>query len=386
MARKGLENIKRTDAGSYRLRLELPKNPVTGKRQWHTETLQTLEEAKKKRVQVLADLDDNRYSRMAKLPLADYLLGTWLPYYRTHVRQSTYIIAEQHVRLHITPYLGSFRMGAIKPLDVLKWHATLEIKLSAGSIQVVHATLNKALSQAVKWEVLNRNPATRSTPKAAPPRAQTLWDDAQLTTLLTHLSDDSQFYTLVCLLAATGMRRGEALALQWSDIDLDEGTLHIQRTLTRDTTFKWILGAPKSPASHRFIGLAPRLIDLFSAQAMNQQARQTSSLRWSRTDLVFDRGDGNILTPDMVTWHWLKAIRETSLPRIRLHDLRHAAATRLLERGIALKVVSHQLGHSNIGVTANVYQHVTRPLITDAAGILGEFLPVRDTNVTADEM
>lgn len=382
MAQGSIQKLKT----GYRLRIELPIDPESGKRRWHSEMLPTKRRAEERRVEILASLAENRYSKMAKLPLAAYLTETWLPYYRTHVRQSTYIIAEQHVRLHINPLLGSSRMDAIKPLDVLRWHGKLEGRLSPRSIQVVHATLNKALSQAVKWEVLNRNPATRSTPKAAPPRKQTLWDDEQLGVLLNHLSNDSQVYTLVCLLAATGMRRGEALALQWDDIDLDEGTIFIQRTLTRDVALQWMLGEPKSPTSRRFIGLAPPLTDLLRAQRIAQDTRREQAAGWNETGLVFDRGDGNILSPGSVSKQWIRAIRAQNLPPIRIHDLRHAAATRLLEHGVALKVVSHQLGHSNIGVTANVYQHVTRPLITDAANVLGEFLPSRDTNVTADHM
>lgn len=382
MAQGSIQKLKT----GYRLRIELPIDPESGKRRWHSEMLPTKRRAEERRVEILASLAENRYSRMAKLPLATFLTETWLPYYRTRVRQSSYVNAEQHVRLHINPYLGSLRMDSLKPLDILGWHGTLEKRLSPVSIQVIHSTLNKALAQAVKWEVLNRNPATRSTPKAAPIRKQTLWDDEQLRVLLDHLRNDSQLYTLVCLLAATGMRRGEALALQWDDLDLDDGTLQVQRTLTRTVDLVWVMGDPKSATSRRFIGLAPEIVALLKAQQEAQAARRARSYGWHDTGLVFDRGDGNLYTPSAFDWWWRKAIRTSGVPHMRIHDLRHAAATRLLERGVALKVVSHQLGHSNIGITANTYQHVTRPLINDAANVLGEFLRERDTNVTADKM
>lgn len=385
MSRGTLTALKR----GYRLRVELPPDPATGKRHWRSEMFHGREKDARKRLAILvAEVSENRYSELARMRLVDYLTHTWLPYYRTRVRQSTYIGAEQHVRLHIAPHLGPLRLENIKPLDILEWHTRLGQHLSPGSIHVVHGTLNKALAQAVKWEVLQRNPATRTTPKTPPMRKQALWDDEQLRRLLEHLRDDAQIYTLICLLAATGMRRGEALALQWGDMDLDAGLLHIQRTLTqtRQEKITWALGEPKSATSRRVIGLTPELIAVLREQQTQQASRRAQSAGWHDLGFVFDRGDGRFITPSVFTGIWQRAIHAVGLPHIRIHDLRHTAATRLLEHGVALKVVSHQLGHSNIGITANTYQHVTRPLLDDAANVLSGFLRERDKNVTADKM
>ncbi len=221
----------------------------------------------------------------------------------------------------------------------------------------------------MKWGRLGRNPADA----ADPPRASSsgrpesvTWTAEQLRTFLAG-TRDNRHGTAYLVLATTGLRRGEALGLRWRDLDLDAGRAAIRQTViaVRHTP---MLGTPKTGKSRRTItldkGTVAALREHRKAQAVE---RLQMGSGWVDHDLVFAHIDGAMLHPERFTRSFSDAVKRSGLPAIRLHDLRHGWATMALSAGGHPKAVQERLGHANIGITLDVYSHVTAGLHDDAA-------------------
>jgi len=190
----------------------------------------------------------------------------------------------------------------------------------------------------------------------------------------------SPYYTLFYLLLHSGLRRGEALALRWKNVDLGLASLGVLGYISVvETAYKlngtYIMKEPKSSAGRRRIALSPSLA-LVLRQHKAQEEERCALLGRALTDdaFVFAHPDGTPLDPSTVTHTFGKIIRNAGLPHIRLHDLRHTHASLLLQAGIHPKVVQERLGHSSIRVTLDTYSHVMGGLQEAAIQRFDDFL------------
>ena len=199
------------------------------------------------------------------------------------------------------------------------------------------------------------------------------WNANQVRAFLTAAVED-RLSALWWLAVHTGMRRGELLALQWQDIDLDKKVLAVRRTLTRGAdglTF----GEPKSVSGRRAIALPDICVEKLRNHRIHQlEQRLQASSAWQETDLVFERGDGRVLHPNTLSGTFMRLTKQAGLPRIRFHDLRHSAATLMLSNGVHPKIVQERLGHSDISMTLNRYSHVSMDMQREASDQLAELL------------
>ena len=183
--------------------------------------------------------------------------------------------------------------------------------------------------------------------------------------------------TLYALTLALGLRQSEVLGLRWEDIDLDAGTLDVRRTLQRAGGEFRFFGT-KTPRSRRTLSLAPPLVEQLRSHRNRQFAeRLASSAAWEGErwdDLVFATEVGGPLSNYLVTSHFQKLLEEAGLPRMRFHDLRHAAATVMLTLGVQARVVMETLGHSQISTTMDRCSHVIPELQQDASERVGAAL------------
>lgn len=366
-------SIQKLSSG-YRVRVEIDPDPATGKRRWHSEMAPTLAKAKARAAALENDVYEGRYARVSMQPLGEYLTDVWLPFYRTYVRESTLVQATSRITCHIIPHLGRIPLGRLKASDIQALYSSLLAQgMKPSTVRALHMTLTTALGRAVQLEMLRRNPTKGCMPGRVEKRASTLWTHAEIGHFLQS-AEDSTLITLISLIASTGMRRGEALALQWPDIDFYHNTMFVQRTITRKYPTGWTIGPPKSETSRRLIALPVELLPLLQAYRQEQQKRLSLRRNLPKEAWVFDDGKGDYMTPDQLKYRWYKARKQSGLNPIRVHDLRHGAATTMLEADIPLKVVSEHLGHSSITITADVYQHVTQELSRKAAQALGGFL------------
>ncbi|MBV8539080.1 MAG: site-specific integrase [Pseudonocardiales bacterium] len=248
----------------------------------------------------------------------------------------------------------------------------------APTIRYIHAVLSSALSDAVKQRRLTHNVAQHVV--LAPVRAaeREPWTAAQAVTFLDHCHHvDDRLTELFEVIIGTGLRRGEALALCWSDVDLDARALfiHPARGTLSDVAGRLMFTAPKTKGSAAGVGLSGRVVAALKRQAARQAVERAE---WAECyedgDLVFARTNGAPLRPDRVLDRFHDLTEQAGLPRVRLHDLRHLAATLMLTSGVPLPLVSKTLRHSQTGITADLYGNLTREAATAAADSLGAVL------------
>jgi integrase len=233
-------------------------------------------------------------------------------------------------------------------------------------VRDLHLALSCALNQAVRWQLLATNPARGAQPPR-PRRAQpTIADPALLHTLLETLRGHALELPVVIAIA-TGMRRGEIVALRWADLSPDRTTARIQQTLQATNT-GLVFQPPKTHRSRRAVAL-PAYLKPHPDRQQHAQAERRAEHgdRWQQRDLIVDRGDGAPLHPDTLSSGWRRFVRQHKLPAIRLHDLRHSHATLMLAEGIHPKIVSERLGHASVGITLDTYSHVLPTLQSQAA-------------------
>ena len=281
------------------------------------------------------------------------------------VRPKTYTSYSQLLRIHILPALGAVPLAKLDPPHVQRFlnDKLAEGRLSARTIQYLHAVLRAALGQAMKWRLVSVNVATLVDPPRAVRREVRALSPAEARAVLEATRGDwlEALYTLAL---AVGLRQGEALGLHWKDVDLEAGILRVRVALQRVEGRGLQIVEPKTARSRRTIVLPPQVVESLRAHK-SRQAK--AGFGWHDDDLVFTTAIGTPLEGSSVTHRFQKLLRRADLPHLRFHDLRHACASLLLAQGVHPRVVMEILGHSQISLTMNTYSHVIPALQRDAA-------------------
>ncbi len=234
-------------------------------------------------------------------------------------------------------------------------------RLSAASLRRIHCTLRKALNDAVHKRILDYNPAIYAELEPAEPPRVRYWTHEEAGRFLDAIVGE-RLYALYHLAVYRGLRRGELIALRWPDVDLDDGFIEIRRNIVQ-LGKQTEEGAPKSGESQRLIALDDDTIAVLRAHRDRQQKERADlGQQWAADSFVFATAEGGSLNPDYVSRHLTALIKTVAVPVITLHQLRHTAASLMLEAGADLKYVQHVLGHSSIYITAKLYVHITRRL------------------------
>jgi integrase len=306
---------------------------------------------------LLADAGKDRDS------LADYL-DRWLVAIAGPVRASTVKRYTILVNLHIKPTLGKYKLSALKP-DLIQGLYSIKLAsgLSATTVQLIHTTLHKALSDAVEWGYLPFNPADRvRRPRRARFEAKPPTTQEVSTVLATADESGDRLLGLWTLLAHSGARLGELLGLKWTDMDLVAGKVSFQRGLVDVVQGVPVFDDQKTAASRRTIRIPEEAVSALVAHQDRQTfERQRLGDAYQEYGLVFATGLGTALGERNVMRSFKAALKRAGVREdVRLHDLRHAHATALAEAGTNLKVISSRLGHASIQITADLYTHTTQ--------------------------
>lgn len=277
-------------------------------------------------------------------------------------------------RAHLTPSLGHLPLARLRPSDVEAMIvAKRDAGLSASTIRTIYTVLRAALEVAVRDGLVRTNVAA-AVKRPATERTDAVYLTAeQAQHLLTAVAGD-RLEGLYRLMLATGLRRGEALALDWSDLDLEVGVVRIRRTLAR-TSKGLELSEPKTERSRRTVPLPRSAVETLRAHRSRQAAeRLAAGPSWHPTGLVFATEVGTALEPRNVLRRFDVLARRAGLEGVHLHTLRHSAASFLLAAGTHTKVVQEHLGHSSYAITADIYSHVAPAQAREAADRLDEAL------------
>ena len=284
----------------------------------------------------------------------------------------------------ILPSLGTRKVRTLRAADLDVFYSNLLRQggaggraLSAQSVQHTHALIRRLLSQAVKWGWCAANPAANASPPKVRHHELHLPTPQQVVALLKAARDrDPGFGCFLRLAAVTGARRGELCALRWSDVDLDAGLLAISRSIVDGRSDSLVEKDTKTHSSRK-ITLDPGTKAALAGQhARHLERAATFDVARSTSAFVFsDSPDGSTpWRPGRVTLAFVRLCRTVGVSDVRLHDLRHFAATRMLMAGVPVKTVSGRLGHANAATTLNVYAHFVESSDAEAAEVLSDLL------------
>jgi len=336
------------------------------------------EEIRRKVGAALHAIDAGTMSESHGIKVGDFL-DQWLAeVVKPNVRPWTFKGYEVHVRLHLKPTIGKLQLDKLTPLHVQQLlNGTIARGLSPKTVRYIRGTLRTALNQAVQWGLISRNAASLvASPRVEQFEIQPFTPDEARTFLAAIKGDRLEALYSVAL--TMGLRQGEALGLEWKDVDLELGYLRINKQLQRhDGEFHLV--PTKTATSRRTLAMpasiAQSLRDHRVRQADESRAKVPPT---NGRDLVFTTERGRPIDGSVVSHHFHEVLERAGLPQRRFHDLRHSCATLLLVQGVSPRVVMDVLGHSQIALTMNTYSHVIPELKRDAAERMEQLIADRD--------
>ncbi|MCA9108856.1 MAG: site-specific integrase [Planctomycetaceae bacterium] len=300
-------------------------------------------------------------------------VGEWLTHWfeniaKPKLRPTTQRSYEGIIRCRIIPQIGHLMLAKLSPVNVQAMQTELSALAPATRVKT-HAVLRKALKVALRQGLVIRNVCDAvEPPKGSKPEMQTLTPE-QADRLLK-AAEGTEYASLIVLAIATGLRQGELFGLQWGDLDLDKGTLRVQRTLI-ELTAGHEFGPPKSSKGRRSISLPMMAVEALAEHRMQMFAKGCAAA----DHLVFcDRNGGPLRKSNFARRYYKPLLKAAEVPEVRFHDLRHTSATLMLADGVHPKIVQERLGHSQISLTLDTYSHVLPEMDREAAGTFDRLL------------
>lgn len=329
----------------------------------------TRKETSEKLNRAIEELRDNRFINKSDNPTVEQWCHEWLwSYKRNSVKQKTFDQYETILRTHIIPDIGDIRLADLKTMHIQriinKMH---DSGLSHRTIEVMKIVMHAALKQAQRNKLVGENVCENVVlPRKQPKRIRVLNEDEQ-TKLIAALKDNYIGRGLLFALY-TGMRRGEVLALKWSDYDKNEKTISITKALSRVRTYNkdgnktmLTVTTPKTDTSIRTVPLIDKAVELLAEHKRKQERyMELVGDYYTDNDLIFSSSRGDYLDPGNFNRKLNKTVKKIGIAQISPHALRHSFATRGLEAEVSLKAMQELLGHSSITVTGDIYTHILK--------------------------
>ena len=377
---RGTGHIRQRSKGSWELRYSRGNDAATGKRLVVTTTVRGDRKAAERELRrLLRTVDTGEHVDPTRMTV-----GTWLTQWHGTRREEgspkTHERYGEIVNNFLIPTLGALPLTKLTTSHIEKayseWatsgrHDNKPGGLSPLTRRYIHVVLKSALSRAVERQLLARNPAdvlSKRLPKVERKAMVTLSPE-ETAQLLESIKDTGAYWPVLIALA-TGMRRGEVLALRWKNVDLSRGTLSVMQSL--EQTKNGLRFKETKSSQNRAIALPAYAIEELRRHKREQAEDLLKvGVRQSGETLTCCNAFGNPLQPRSLTHQFTQLLKDVNgLPRVRFHDLRHTHATQLLADGVHPKVAQERLGHSTISTTMDLYSHVTETMQADAAARL----------------
>lgn len=306
-------------------------------------------------------------------------LSQWLAEKETQVRPRTHEIYTGLVDKHIAPHIGRHKLDKLKPLHIQRMVTALSKTPGAATANKARRTLHGAMKQAVRWQLIPRNPVEAVDPVKETPHESKLWTFKQTATFLD-AARGHRLYAAFYLALSTGLRRGELLGLYWSD--LQDGQLRVQRNLTKGDKKGPVWTAPKTQQGTRIVSVPTDALDVLEEHRRRQAGeRELLGNAWVRPDLMFANDHGDVITPVAFQHHWTRLQKAASVPHMRLHDLRHLHVSLLVRKGLDPRTIADRIGHTDAAFTLRRYSHMFAEHRKVAAVNLRDLLaPTGDVN------
>lgn len=361
-------HIRPRGKDTWAIVVDVGRGPDGKRRQRWVTVRGTKKKAEARLTELLRNLDTNEYIEPAKLTVAEYLQRWLEEHVKPNASLGTYERYASVVDLHLAPEIGGTALAKLQPLHIQALYRKLAEghDLGAPTVLLCHRVLHAALKQAVRWQLLLRNPADAVTPPRAK-RDEAVAPDEDATARLLEAARSHWLHPIVVLAATTGMRRGEICGLHWSDVDLKAKTVTVRQAL-EPAKGGPRLQDPKTAKGRRVIALPALAVDALKAHELKQKrTRMALGPAYKDQGFVVCNADGTPFQPGAVSQAFGALARRLGLDDVHLHSLRHGHASHLLRSGVPAKVISERLGHSSIRITLDVYSHLMPGMDEDAA-------------------
>lgn len=263
----------------------------------------------------------------------------------------------------ILPIIGKVKLNKITPLMLDSMYQQLKVgkskrTLGYHSMYAFYKLINVMFNQAIKWELVDKNPNLKATKPKKEKKERRFYDLQQIDELLKCLENESiKYRALITLALDSGARRSEICALKWNDINFDTHTLRIDNSLkvVRGVVDE---GKTKTPSSNRVIILNNGTIEILKEyKKWQDEYKKQMGKQWKGANRVFISKFGGHMNPDTCSKIINKIVKKYGLDDLTFHELRHTSATYLINKGMNPKAVSERLGHSDTSVTMEIYSH-----------------------------
>lgn len=344
-------------------------DPATGKKQQKRKGgFKTKKEASQALKETEALILTGQYVSSKKQIVGEYINNWFLDIHKHRLQPNTVNGYKVNIENHIIPGIGSIPLDKLCHNDISRFYSLLmtKKKLSPTTIKYIHSVLRKSLKEAVLSNLILKNLCEGITlPKKKKYKA-TILNQEQIKSFIKN-TENSEVYLEVLLALTLGLRRGEVLGLRIPDIDFEKHTLHVCQqvtTVAAKTEIKikqsvYGLADLKTEDSHRILYVPEFVLKIIHdrIESINRN-KALYGVNYHNNYLLCCNEDGRCMNPNILYKRFKNLLKENNLPDIRFHDLRHSYATALLELDVPLKIISYQLGHSSINITADIYCHL----------------------------
>lgn len=391
----GEGSINQLPNGSWEARLMIGYNQ-DGKPKFKTFQAKQRNIVSKKLTDYIANKKALEPENASRDTMAQWLKNWLIDYVAVNVKTLTRVSYEGIINNHIIPHIGNIKLNELKKIDIENMYAKLletgkkegKNGLSVKTVNNIALCLHKALDEAMKREYIITNPS--SIAKVPTLRSTNgLKKEIEILTIQEHkdliaVCDNTAYGMGIFTALNTGVRIGELLAIMWKDIDFEKKTLTITKQLNRVHDYSpnapartrlGIQDDTKTKSSTRTIILNKHLIErLLEYKKQQDEHRKNWGAAYNNLDMVFARDDGYYIDPATYRDNYIKKLKEAGLKQYTFHSLRHTFATRALEAGIPIKIVSQILGHANVQITMDTYQHVLPELQSEAMNKIADYI------------
>ena len=351
-------SLTRRGERSWRFKYDVPGN---GKRETKYVTLHgTKKQAEAEAAKILAGVATGLHVDPSTETVGAFIERWLTDWADSNVSNKTFASYAGWLRNHVAARIGSIPIQKLQASHLQSVYAAMAKEgLSDRSRLHTHRVVSTMLKHATQWSVVPRNVATMVDAPRVKARELEILTAAQVQGVLEALRG-TPLYMIALLMLATGLRRGEALALPWNNVDLEVGTLRVTQAFEQTKRGGLRVKEPKTKHGRRTVTLPPSTVSELRAHRKVQQELRLSCGIGGKATLVFDHYDGSPLSPDVITHQWAAAMKTAGLAAT-LHSLRHTHASTLIASGLDVLTISRRLGHATPVLVLTTYGHLFKP-------------------------